>query len=74
MQKMQKAIIADNVVFMNTCSASAIIYIYIKKKVAKFGLIQELISFQNQFLAKENTWGFQAGLLTRDWHRSSIYA
>lgn len=33
MQKMQKAIIADNVVFMNICSASAIIYIYIKKKL-----------------------------------------
>lgn len=69
---MQKAIIADNVAFLNTCSASAIICIL--KKVAKFGLMQELISFQNQFLAKENTWGFQAGPLARDWHRSSIYA
>lgn len=36
--------------------------------------MQEFISFQNQFLAKENTWGFQAGPLTRDWQRSSVYA
>lgn len=69
---MQKAIIADNMAFLNTFSALVIIYWKKKKKVLEFGIKHELISFLNKFLAKENTWGFQAGLLARSKEASYI--